>query len=206
MHQPWREPIDKRSAALKAMKECLSFPRSDGAWRDEAIRRVDAARAELSANDGAIASLCEIARLVLDELSGKQQISFDAERRILVQVASGLLSADARNTGIDRAQLPGSKIAAAAMTAVTKSETLSLRDGRRLGEILQRLATLSPEALEMALRYQENHGGKLGDALVRLALIDQRELDHALRIQDRERRPHNDHWAPRLDSDERRRA
>lgn len=53
----------------------------------------------------------------------------------------------------------------------------------RIGEILQRIASLSPEAVERALKVQEEKGGRLGEILMAAKEVKETDLLKALAVQ-----------------------
>lgn len=60
---------------------------------------------------------------------------------------------------------------------------LALRDGQRLGELLIKMAMLTPEQVESALKVQQSSGQRLGEALLQMRLLTPDMLESALRVQ-----------------------
>ena len=69
----------------------------------------------------------------------------------------------------------------------TTPSSLTLRDSRRLGDILVQLSMLDLAQVENALRVQRATGKRLGEALKELRLITPGMLDSALRFQQNKR-------------------
>lgn len=69
----------------------------------------------------------------------------------------------------------------------TTAPNLTLRDGRRLGDILVQLSMLDASQVEGAMRLQRATGKRLGEALLELGLLTPGLLDSALRFQHNKR-------------------
>lgn len=90
---------------------------------------------------------------------------------------------------IDRqtSEPPRPSLARVQLAAPTAPSSLTLRDSRRLGEILVRLSMLDLDQVENALRVQRATGKRLGEALMELKLISPGTLGSALRFQHNQR-------------------
>jgi hypothetical protein len=199
------EPVaGKRFAdAVDAFGHCAARLHSDGGSSAPARFCLLAVQAEVNATlQPGLAALCVVGCLVLESSSEGHELSPGTLDKALSEILTALKRAA---TFIVQAPLsianPGTRIATAAIEGASSKEAalrLSLKDGKRLGEILLQRSLITKVDLERALRFQTEHGLKLGQALVQMELISDKALEVVLRSQTRERGLGGDLWATRI--------
>jgi hypothetical protein len=119
---------------------------------------------------------------------GERMVRARAQNQALPAEAVGeMLREIVALLGRDTERAPLAPFARVSLANPSKPSNLTLRDGRRLGDVLVQLSMLTADQVEGAVRLQRATGKRLGEALMELQLLTPGMLDAALRLQQSKR-------------------
>lgn len=134
----------------------------------------------LEESEPAAAALAQLGALLARAATAGEGLADDDLRRTVRDLAKALAMPHEEAAPAPAVALPV-RVQLNAPSAAQAN--LTMRDGRRLGELLQQLSMLDAAQVEEAIRVQRATGKRLGEALVDLQMLTPAMLESALRLQ-----------------------
>lgn len=134
----------------------------------------------LESEEPAAAALAQLGAMLARAATAGEGLSEEELRRTVRDLARALTAQSKEEPAAPTIALPA-RVQLNAPSAAQAN--LTMRDGRRLGEILQQLSMLDAGQVEEAIRVQRATGKRLGEALLDLQMLTPAMLESALRLQ-----------------------